>query len=57
MAHHKKGRNQKKGEDRRRWNGVSTTGRAKRIASRRYAHKSARRGWKNPARSKGFQKK
>jgi len=53
----KKGHRHKKKRERRRWDGEATSGRATRIAARRWAHKSARHGRRNPARSTGYQKR
>lgn len=44
----------KKKRDRRRWNGVSTSGRAARIARKQRSRKSARSGWRNPYRSSHY---
>lgn len=48
------GKNRKKERDRRRWNGVSTSGRAARIARKERNRKSARRGRKSAFRSHGY---
>ena len=48
------GRNHKKKRDRRRWNGVSTKGRAARIARKERSRKSARHGRRNAMRSHNY---
>jgi hypothetical protein len=57
MANHKKGRTKGKKEDRRRWDGVSTSGRAARIQRRRSEHKSGRRSKFSALRSWGYKPK
>lgn len=48
------GRNRKKRRDRRRWDGVSTHGRAYRIARKQRSRKSARHGRKSAFRSHNY---